>query len=89
MYLDSIVLFTMIYLENTMYEPTIKVRHAAQPHDPEARTQVPTSRQRRAPGRSDERHARESFTLRRMRPWQIAALAIVAVALVVLGLLYV
>lgn len=77
-----------------MYEPTIKVRHAAQPHDPEARTQVPTSRQRRTTGPAGEgpagdRYARESFTLRRMRPRSIAALAIVAVVLVVLGLLYV
>jgi len=72
-----------------MYEPTIRVRHAAQPHDPEAITQLRASRRRRATGRPGERYARESFTLRRMRPWPIAALAIAAVVLVLLGVLYV
>ena len=85
----SRILFTKMILEITMYEPTIKVRHTARPHDPEARTQVPTSRRRRVTGRSGEHYARESFTLRRMRPWPIAALAIAAVVLTVLGLLYV
>jgi len=36
----------------------------------------------------DDRYARESFTLRRMRPWHIWALAAAAVVLVVLGLAY-
>lgn len=89
MCLDSPILFTKMVLEITMHEPTIKVRHAAQPHDPDAGTQRPTSSQQPATGRSAERYARESFSLRRMRPWQIAALAVAAVALVVLALLYV
>lgn len=73
-----------------MHEPTIKVRHAAQPHDSNARTQRPTSSQPHATGRAGgEHYARDSFTLRRMKPWQIAALAIAAVALVVLAMLYV
>lgn len=89
MYVDSTILFTKMVLEITMHEPTIKVRHAAQPHDPDASTQLPRSGQPSATGRSGERYAQESFSLRRMRPWQIAALAIVAVAVVVIALLYV
>lgn len=38
---------------------------------------------------TSERFARESFTMRRMQSWQIWALAIVAVAAVVLGWLYI
>lgn len=83
------LLFTKMIQEITMHEPTIKVRHAAQPHDPDASTQLPPSTPPRDTGRSGEHYAKESFTLRRMRPWQISALAIVAVALVALALMYV
>lgn len=82
-------MFTKLILEITMYEPTIKVRDTAPQHDSEARTEVPMSRHRRVSGRSGENYARESFTLRQMRPWQIAALATVAAVLVLLGILYV
>jgi len=65
-----------------MYEPTIKVRHAAQSLDQDAKTQVSTSSRRRVTGHSDVRYARKRSTPRRTRPWPIAALAIVAVVLV-------
>ena len=43
---------------------------------------------RDVPASGDDPYARESFTWRRMRPWQIWTLAVVAVAFVVAGWLY-
>lgn len=40
------------------------------------------------PQRNEDRYAQESFTWRRMKPWQIWTLAIAAVALVVAGVIY-
>lgn len=68
-----------------MYEPTIKVRHAAQSHDPGTRTRVRTPSERRATGRFGVTHPRDSLALRPMKPWPIAVLAIVVVVLVVIG----
>lgn len=39
--------------------------------------------------RTDPKFARESFTLRRMQPWQIAALAIAAAVVVALVVFYI
>lgn len=39
--------------------------------------------------RTDPKFARESFTMRRMQPWQIAVLAIAAVVVVGLVLFYI
>lgn len=44
---------------------------------------------RDVPPRGGDSYARESFTWRRMRPWQIWTLAIVAVVVVAAGWLYV
>lgn len=43
---------------------------------------------RDVPPSGGDSYARESFTWRRMRPWQIWTLAIVAVVFVVAGWLY-
>lgn len=40
------------------------------------------------PQRDNDSYAQESFTWRRMKPWQIWTLAIAAVVLVVLGVMY-
>ena len=34
-----------------------------------------------------DRYARESFTWRRMKPWQIGALAIAAIVIIVVGIM--
>lgn len=39
--------------------------------------------------RTDPKFVRESFTMRKMHTWQIAALAIAAAAVVALGLFYI
>jgi ElaB/YqjD/DUF883 family membrane-anchored ribosome-binding protein len=48
-----------------------------------------THHQSDEPRARDDSFARESFTFRRMQPWQIVALAIFAVVFVVLGVLYI
>jgi hypothetical protein len=68
-----------------MYDQTVK-----SPNTPAPPHQLHTSSAVHAPAApTDDRYARESFTLRRMQPWQIGALAIAAVAVVVLGWLYI
>lgn len=52
-------------------------------HVPRAPSSGDTSAQR-----TDPKFARESFTMRRMKPWQIAALAIAAAVVVALVVFY-
>lgn len=69
-----------------MYENQTKStsQHAASQHAPRA-----TSSGNVATSDTDPKFARESFTMRRMQPWQIAALAIAAAVVVALVLFYI
>lgn len=49
----------------------------------------PHSQVRDEPPTGRDPYARESFTWRRMQPWQIWALAIAAIILAILGLMWV
>lgn len=63
-----IIVFTRMILEITMYLLTIKVRHDAQPHDPDGDCADSQVQAARAMGHSGERYAREPFTLWQIRP---------------------
>lgn len=67
-----------------MYDQTVKSPNTPAPPELHTKSAVHATA---AP--TDDRYARESFTMRGMRPWQIWALAIVAGAVVVLGWLYI
>lgn len=59
-------------------------------HVPRAPSGVDTARRGdTATGRTDPKFARESNTMRRMQPWQIAALAIAAAVVVALVFFYI
>lgn len=67
-----------------MYDQTVKSPNTPAP--PELHTKGAVHA---AAAPTDDRYARESFTMRGMRRWQIWTLAIVAVAVVVAGWLYI
>ena len=76
-----------------MYENDTK---STSEHAPRAPTSATPEHAPRAPSsgdigtqRTDPKYARESFTLRRMQPWQIALLAIAAAVVVALVVFYI
>jgi hypothetical protein len=67
--------------EITMYENQTKSTSAQAPRAPISGDTAARS--------TDPKYVRESFTMRRMQPWQIAALAIAAAVVVGVALFYI